>query len=47
MRQAYTGAILTAAFDITGEDALGRLESLIDRMEGIDLLVFSLWYGTY
>ena len=37
--------IITACFDVTGNDNIGQLKSLIDKLGGLDLLIYNSGYG--
>jgi short-subunit dehydrogenase len=41
----YPNQIVTQCFDVTGNDNLVHLQSLIDKMEGMDLLIYNAGYG--
>jgi short-subunit dehydrogenase len=45
LQAAYPGNIVTQEMDVTAEEALPRLQQLIERMQGMDLLLYNSGYG--
>lgn len=37
--------IITACFDVTGNENIAQLKSLIDKIDGLDLLIYNSGYG--
>lgn len=45
LQLAYPNNVLTACFDVTASENISHIESLIEKMEGLDLLIYSAGYG--
>ncbi len=45
LQLAYPNNIITECFDVTATGSIGHLESMIHKMGGLDLLIYSAGYG--
>lgn len=45
LRQAYPHQVLTACFDVQEEKCLNFLSTLVNQMQGMDLLIYNAGYG--
>jgi short-subunit dehydrogenase len=45
LKSSFPQQIETAVFDVTGNDNIARLESIIQKMGGLDLFVYNAGYG--
>lgn len=45
LQQQYPDQIVTECFDVTGTDNITHLESLINKLGGLDVLIYSSGYG--
>jgi short-subunit dehydrogenase len=45
IKQLYPERIFTECFDVTGKENIQHVENLIDRMGGMDLLIYNAGYG--
>jgi len=41
----YPNQVITECFDVTSNDRLSHIESLIEKMEGLDLLIYNSGFG--
>jgi len=41
----YPNHLLTECFDVTGSDNIAHLEALIEKLDGLDLLIYNSGYG--
>ncbi len=41
----YPNNIITECFDVTSSDSMPHIESLIEKLEGLDLLIYNSGYG--
>lgn len=45
IQQAFPGNIVTACFDVQGNENITQLESLIGQLGGVDLFIYNAGYG--
>jgi short-subunit dehydrogenase len=45
LEQEYPTQVMTECFDVTGEENIQHLESLIKKLNGLDLLIYNSGYG--
>lgn len=45
LKDKYSDKVITAAFDVMGEDNLHHVQSLIDGLGGLDILIYNSGYG--
>src|ERR1044071_6071790 len=45
LEQQYPDQITASCFDVTGDENIARVEELITRLGGLDLLIYNSGYG--
>jgi short-subunit dehydrogenase len=45
LQQQFPSQVVTECFDVTGQENIKHLESLIRKLEGLDLLIYNSGYG--
>jgi short-subunit dehydrogenase len=45
LKGQFPGQVQTAAFDVTGDENIHHLESLIEKMGGVDLFIYNSGFG--
>ena len=45
LKEKYPGQIITAAFDVMGNENIQHITTLIDQLGGLDLLIYNSGYG--